>query len=778
MTTFSILFSGCVFFSLLVPVYLLGRGAFSKDAPHGRFFLLALGSGILIVGGLSLRPHQDTFVGLDTSCYRNMARAFEAGRGFHDVDTVLAEVPSDLRRSFLLEYIREDRDTRDRSFRITSLDTCRTEPFFYPMLSLAAAGLETVFPGGMDYFVPIVGLIFFVALVFFATAVAGPWAALTVPVLWLATPFPIWFVRGFFAESVAACLAITGLMLWAAAPVSRSTGFVAGLVLGLSMSFHPLAVFLALPGLILLLLTRGRGWRSLVAPLAGFSLGLAPLIWATAYVCQPYGNFLDPGSLLGRDQPRPQQLVRLAALGIVGLVGAFMLAPTKWREGIVGFGGRLAGSRWVGMAGLVAVIALVCVAVHLFLHRDTVLLGWRELVAGVRFWPGLAAGIAVCALLAQRNMARAKALLLLAVGIVPIFLYLKGVDQVGFWSQRRLILPVLLFITVVAPCLALVPGWRRDRRLWVRRSLTVVWLIFLVTVALASPIRWSAPWLLRSETGVDVWIREARDIINDRLTFFDYHHYSLPFAVLPGMRVLGLGQEAEPQLDKVMQWLVEQGRIEPVLIGTAWSNPGLELGVALNEVGKTEMEYPVIRSRHTLPAEPSRRRISVAWLELTQAEVHDPPSLDKILDGGPLALRGRWGRSDIALRSPEGEALPARWTRQGSKVVGPVPLPGQAVSVQLTAGAYRGDALDHQVILVEPPWGGDALELRVENPYTVVSGTLRRPKSDVEAASATDVYTLKSQHPYNPEAAGIRGFHGDLGVLLHRIRIHVECPDP
>ena len=35
---------------------------------------------------LLLRPHQDTFIGLDTSAYRNMVRAFDSGRGFHDVD--------------------------------------------------------------------------------------------------------------------------------------------------------------------------------------------------------------------------------------------------------------------------------------------------------------------------------------------------------------------------------------------------------------------------------------------------------------------------------------------------------------------------------------------------------------------------------------------------------------------------------------------------------------------------------------------------------------------
>ena len=85
-----------------------GRGA--------RFALVALalaGAAFLVA-----RPHDDRFSGLDNMTYGNLARAFLDGRGFHDPDAVLEEVPATLRENFLLHRGPVGRPTRDRVFQL------------------------------------------------------------------------------------------------------------------------------------------------------------------------------------------------------------------------------------------------------------------------------------------------------------------------------------------------------------------------------------------------------------------------------------------------------------------------------------------------------------------------------------------------------------------------------------------------------------------------------------------------------------------------------------
>src|ERR1035437_7874742 len=53
---------------------------------------------------LLMRPHEETLVGLDNSCYRLMGHSFAQGRGLHDMDRQLRAVPPAVRRAFLLEY--------------------------------------------------------------------------------------------------------------------------------------------------------------------------------------------------------------------------------------------------------------------------------------------------------------------------------------------------------------------------------------------------------------------------------------------------------------------------------------------------------------------------------------------------------------------------------------------------------------------------------------------------------------------------------------------------
>ena len=43
----------------------------------------------------------------------------------------------------------------------------------------------------------------------------------------------------------------------------------------------------------------------------------------------------------------------------------------------------------------------------------------------------------------------------------------------------------------------------------------------------------------------------------------------------------------------------------------------------------------------------------------------------KCLDGGPIALRGGWGRSGMSLTLPDGSKVPATWSRVDERVSSP-----------------------------------------------------------------------------------------------------------
>ena len=71
---------------------------------------------------------------------------FLDGRGFHDSDAVLEEVPVPLRENFLLHRGPVGRPTRDRVFQLSGWQATEAQPFFLPTISLAAAGLAQLPP--------------------------------------------------------------------------------------------------------------------------------------------------------------------------------------------------------------------------------------------------------------------------------------------------------------------------------------------------------------------------------------------------------------------------------------------------------------------------------------------------------------------------------------------------------------------------------------------------------------------------------------------------------
>jgi len=742
-------------------------GLWSRLRPTPPRVLISLLLAILASALLLFRPHADTFTGLDTSCYRLMAQAFTAGRDLHDVDATLWSMPASQRRAVLLEYKLWGRDTRDRSFEIPSLATCRTQPYFYPFLPLAASGLEKVTGGGIsgDFFVPLIGILFFAGILFAGAAAGrgtGWFAALT---LLIGIPLPVYFFRGFHAEAVGAALACLVLLGQTCSIRRPAFTFFAPVVLGLAVCFHPVSIALSLPALVLIVADPTRSRRGVILSLAGFAIGVLPLLAMTLWVCQPYGDIANIRVIL----------INLSADAVHRLLAIFVVIFSL-AIGVVGFGSTALKERISGRVAallenrLSYLILLLMAATPLFIpislwHGKTLVIqGIREFDDAIRLGYGLILLTAVMATFIRDIPLASRAMLILTVLLSPLFFYLKGFEQMGLWSQRRLVPLSLLLIVALTPALASL-----CRRCSGRRWLAVTVTVLLAAAALVNPLRWPALWLSRHELGTREWVAGVSAKIGTRLTFFDYHPYAVPFSLMPHARVIGLSEYGAPAFPGLMSWLASCATHEPVQIVTAYSNPGLEDGLVLTRISHETFTTTRVGSKTSLPAESTRRTFDVDILDASPAADHPRLAVCKILDDGPLALRGPWGRGS-PIREGE-ELLPARWSREGSGIIGPLPEPGQAVNIAMAAAASRDDGFDGQTLLIIPPWGGEGLSLAVSNELTRVSGTLTRPGVPQNESVKTGLYRIYSGRPYNPALCNIRGYEPDLGARIHSIMI-------
>ncbi|MCX6995750.1 MAG: hypothetical protein NTV49_01360 [Kiritimatiellaeota bacterium] len=716
-----------------------------------------------------LRPHEDTFTALDHSGYRLMGLTFAAGRGFHETDTMLTVIPRELRNSFMLLPNMDERNTRDRSFLVHDLDTCTTEPFFYPLLPLCAGWFDRLAPGRVyDYFVPVCGCLFLLVLWMTGYRRGGAWGGLLALALFFGTPLPAWCFRGFYPEAVGAGLIGVAALLWAEASCYTGQPVVLGLLLGLALSFHPVFVAIALPLLALVVLTSTRPVHR-VGAIAGFALGTVPLLVMTQWVCAPYGRItLDNLAMNFRASASHRIATLFALAGGLSLLAMVFLPCRR----ILDRGQRLP-SAWKVSGGVVAgawAVGPLVYALTRWAPHQQVYGGLCELGSALQ-WPfGLiVAGGAVAVIVG--GCGRARALLWLTVFTAPIFLYLKGAEQMGLWSQRRLLPLVMLLMVTLLPTVARLPmewlsrpgGWRRP-----------VWMVAMALVALAGAAnmaRWPAPYWTRVEQGAQRWVSRIQSELKGQLTVFDYYRHSLPFAVDNRARVLGMNPSLL-QLPAIMAWLGQCATTQAVTIATPYEPVALEEGLTMVPRAYHRIRLDDVRTKANLPADFSNHEIILTLLSAERVGPATPGLRQhKIMDGGLLGLRGPWGRRDINLETVEGARLPAMWTRQGSGVVGPVPPVGKAVELTLLAGSSRKGP---QTLLLYLPWRGAesaGLPLIISEQGKQVR--LRIPREDSSFARATGVYRFFADDPYDPAKAGVRGFDDDLGALVHSITMEV-----
>ena len=743
----------------------LGRMAGTLAARLGRGGLAGFVIVAILLSALLWRPHEYTFQGLDTTGHRLMTRAFVAGRSFHAVDETLLAVPEELRACFLFRPANVESGepiTRDVAFRLRSLKTCETEPYFYPLLALCSAGFDLLVPGdAAEYLMPLMGILTWFAFAVLAASRFGLPGLLMLAAFWLASPVSSWFLRGGFPEAMGCCLVALGV--WrSVAPPTLPGILAAGAAVSLSVAFHPLLIVIALPVLLFMVISLVRSPAQVVTLAVGAGLGIVPLVLETVFICSPYGGLSLQNLRFNWDVSASHRVVYTMAV-VTGVAGL----------GLVALRGPVV--RWLqplrkGEPYLALLVAVVPVLVAMLLPR------WRhDVCAGAMEWTDCVRGpIAIlCGVILVLGAwsATDRRWLWLTVAmcaISPPFLFLKGVEQFGMWSFRR-IFPVWflagIFLSLVAGNLVttLAPGrWRR--------GIQVVVLSLVCGLCLSNAARWPDAYLVRLEHGAQQWIGEWMPRFANKRVVFDYWPYGAPFGVTNGP-VLGIGGISFDKRGQVARWLAAEADTGTVWIVSAWPGPGMEEGMLLEEIGHYTFSLPKLRSKGALPAEGYGS--SEDWYVLQVTQLVDggrPPEFHKVMNGSPWGLRGPWGRHDISIRGPTGQRLSSAWSREGSGVIGPMPPPGGGVRVTMWASSGQAKP---QLLTVAAPWPNGSVTLTIPAGYGQTAGVLQRPETATAWRSATGLYRLSAPTPYDPAREKMRGFDSDLGALIHRIDIQL-----
>ncbi len=696
--------------------------------------------------------HDDLYTGLDNMAYRTMAESILAGRPLVGEDPTAALVPRKLASAFHYRPEGKLRPTRDLVFQIDSDDDKSTIPFFEPFLPLAAAG-----SGMPRHFIPLVGLLWFTLLLFACYGRHGEYGILAACALAIATPWPSWFLRGYYAEGVGAVLAAAVFLSANTRPFRSSAAFLlGGFALGLSGCCHPTALLVAAPVALSLLPSARRPAHAAPLVIGGF-VGLFP-VWAfTRWVCQPYGDWtrLDKlRQILFSAREHLALGIALLALLAFALAALALAASPRGRRLCARLDRALSPWGWMALTALPLLLALLIPSPF----RTPLRLGASSYWNGIRvpcaiLW----AACAILCYLRSRIPRPAPRILLalLAWSLLP-FLLVTGVEKpVGIWSLRRLLPTTLLLTALFAPPFG---GFLRrfaTSHVHCARALAFAALF----LACASLIRWPAAYFADNERGA----LRFRDTVEESLrpadlVVFDYFPHSVPFSSFTTRtRVLGLGKHASRHWPKIVRWLATLAPTSTVFIVTSWSPTPLEDGLALKPSFSAGATFPTVKSKLFFPAELAAKTVTNHFaLALPLTNGAPAPAQHKILDGGPIGLRGHWAPS------PRG----GMWTRQGSGVVGPV---SPHVTIRLDAAWFPPSGQSTpQRMLVTPPGTRKTVSFEVPPGRHVL--TLRLDLDNT--SKPTGVYRFSSPTPFDPTGGKPGGeYPPDLGVVLHSIDI-------
>lgn len=757
------------FLALLIPLCgLLWIATKNVTGKNGlRSFIFAAAAVIVLV--FILPPHEDIFTGLDNSAYRLMAETFTEGRPIVGTDTSAEIVPENLRLNLRYRPLSNLRATRDIVFQTGQMpEDTGTRPFFMPFLSMAAAG-----SGIINRFPILLGAVWF-TLLFIAvkTKQKTPAALAVCAALILATPFPLWFCRGYFADAAAAFIACIPLLTSNRKSIANS--ICSGFLLGLSVTIHPISVLIAAPIFIYLVLSSSRiqhGIATVLSAVAGF----LPLVFITRYICQPYGdwtrfsNIRQIFSATGEHAALASGAILLILFALVSICAAY---NRETRSALSHFAAKIPATLW-------SLAAILPIALACFIPGDAgaaIKKGFLGFANGF----GLSGIFAVCLIFvfvfrANGNNTLKMLLTLICWTAIP-FALIKGIEvQAGIWSFRRLAPTAIAIMSVGAlaycpGCLEKIPGisavfsQNSSKTIGFGSVIKIGTLIVLIALSLFNVIRSPRSYLGVNDAGASRFRADLQTKFSDAdIIFFDYHPHSTPFACKLSKPVFGLGKFATAEWPAVEKWLAGTASTGKTVIATSYLPCQMEDGVILlphNNLITCEANFSAPKSPAFMPAQKVNNKFTVTLLDvipLSSAEVTNHVQR-KILDGGPIGIRGNWFQKS----GKEG-----MWSRQNCGIIGPV----HKGEIKMTIDAQwfpPSDDWKTQALTITPPWADgnpQTIELNADrNTYTVTF--------ECAVANAfTGNYTITAEKPYSPATFGQKGYPEDLGALFYSVKI-------
>lgn len=731
---------------------------------HGQIAIIGLSATMLL--GLYTFAHNDTYIGLDTSCYKQLAVAFsEDGRELKGVDAVYQSIPNELRKSFL--YRPDGRLTRDRIFEINDV-SCEIEPFFLPMLSLGAA----IFPD-VDFFVPFCGALWFALLIAFGLCKGGFRGLLLAIGCFFATFWPMWFLRGFYTEALGAILVCTGLLA-TLMPVLRERKldiFVIGFVLGCSVGYHFTMVVPAGIVALYLLLTNGWTFRRQLLLVLGGAVGLIPMLYQLIFVCTPYGNILSLSAFIDMfSEVREIRFLTIALLlAIIVFAGVSSIILNK----------RVQPKIQELLRKHTKIINPICIVLSalvwmLYVHfAGPISVGFSTIQSGVVYALPLIIFVAIL-LSASRDdeSVNHSALALMLSLMAALFIYIKGVEvHVGLWSQRRFLPVIIIFIPlfIVALC-----GFKGNGK-------TKFLPYGLLMISIVPMFRWPAAYIgvfgasVNEENGrpsitavIDDFI-EKNNNVGKTIFIFDYFPHSVPFQHDLNRCVLGVGEHAQWNYPEIVQWAFETTKTNQAkaFFISSYGTPILEESVAMQPIRQITDELEKYTTKGVFPVVYHESKAEIKKTICLMGE----PTRDSIQCVSfmntlyPFGLRQPWGRTTKY----------GTWSRQGSGIVGPIPENGGKVLISISAmwaPPVSDGSWQDQNLIIESPFGVKSmLQISATNEFGIYSCEIERTEEDDFGDSVTGVYRFYVEKPYDPSLYGTKGFDSDLGVIFKNVSI-------
>lgn len=736
------------FFLTTLPAALLSFALLRRKSIPRAASTAALLLSLLVFGLFAAFSHEYQYELLDPSCYRQMAKSFATGSELCPIHDSLGRIPESLRSSF---FLRPNHFTTDAFFRFSSPDLAlaasasspeafRTIPCFLPMLPLAASALGPFY----DAFPPLMGALWFLALLSVALAwhpsSPSPLSTPSTPsprtriayavFLFLATFFPAWFFRGFYADAIGGTL-ISIALLALLAPAFPGQFALAGFSLAFSVSFHFTMALYVLP-VALYAIVREGSWRKTcslaLAALAGCALVVLELVVAGS----PYSSGGLSGFLhAARHIPVIGALLVLcvglliAASGI--LVAAHQPRIRAW------FQARPTHFHGIPLV-LVATAAVLLVSFapvpQLTLGRACLhpaMVAAFFLLVLLSLWP----------LLQNRTHGRSERFLLLLIAITALFsVYLKGAEKLikveGIWGYRRIFPVVILLLPLCLHGLLL----RRPSRL----RLLLLAVTFLAPLA-ASP----RLWIGVHEKGADATAHATLSALGSPdFVLYDNRERMALLAADPSRAAFSLDPtDLHGHWDSCSEWLLSEARRgSNVVLMTSFAPCTLEDGVRLvpTEAQPAAIDLPILYTKRLYPVVTKRKQAQDVFLAVQPLPDPLPPAFGqhKRFDGSPFGLRGPWR---LANRG-------GAWSSEsGCGIIGPVPRPDKPIAIRAEVGWFPppdGPAAT-TLRLLPPLASAKPLEIAVTEPRQTVQVEVPFSGDPQSTLPLTGLWTLEGR---------------------------------